>query len=298
MYHRARRNFVFYVRKRRMKSTNLSLSKVIEGFMIACQSRRLSEHTIRDYRHTLGKFLSHTGDMNFSQITHAQISAFLSAQSVGNKTLLNYHIALSALWTWAIKQEYVEKHVVRLVEKPRPKKLVIEPFSEVEVRAILNSIVYSPDRNRALVLLLLDTGARASEVCGLTMSDIDLVKRHIKVRGKGDKERLIPFSQRTSSALFSHMATMSGDKLFPMSRHALAQYMRRLGKRAGVQDTHPHRFRHTMAIQYLRNGGDPYTLQDLLGHTTMEMVRNYIKIAQIDIDAAHKRASPVENWKL
>jgi site-specific recombinase XerD len=85
---------------------------------------------------------------------------------------------------------------------------------------------------------------------------------------------------------------------FTMGRTGLAQYLRRLGKRAGVDDTHPHRFRHTFAITFLRNGGDPYSLQAILGHTTMDMVKTYLNIAQVDLDAAHKRASPVEGWKL
>lgn len=78
----------------------------------------------------------------------------------------------------------------------------------------------------------------------------------------------------------------------------LSEMFRNLGKRAGVKNVHPHRFRHTFAIQYLRNAGDPYTLQAMLGHSTMEMVRHYLKLAQVDLELAHRRASPVDNWRL
>lgn len=279
------------------KKTSLLLSKAISGFLVACQARRLSVHTIDDYSRTLQKFYNHIGEIPIGEITSSQIAAFLSRQTVGAKTLLNYHIGLSALWTWAIKEEFIEKHIVRQVEKPKPQKIIIQPFTEVELRAILSAIKYDPDRNRAMILLLLDTGARASEICNLKRSDIDLVNKQMKVLGKGNKERLLPFSPRTSSALFQYLTTVEGQP-FKMSRTGMAQYLRRLGNRAGVENTHPHRFRHTMAIMWLRNGGDPYTLQEILGHTTMDMVRNYVAIAQVDLEAAHKRASPVEHLRL
>lgn len=72
----------------------------------------------------------------------------------------------------------------------------------------------------------------------------------------------------------------------------------RLGVKAGVQDCHPHRFRHTFAVNFLRNGGNAFELQMALGHTTLETVQTYLSLAQTDLDAAHRKASPVENWQL
>lgn len=303
-HHRSKHRTVFYVNRssllvsnKKQKSEPLSLSKSIEGFLITCQARRLSSHTIDDYTRTLKKFVNHTGDMPITNISTAQISAFLSAQTVGTKTLLNYHIGLSALWTWAIKEGHAEKHIVRMVDKPRPMRKVVQTFTSIEVRALLNAVKYEPDRNRAMILLLLDTGARASEICNLQLSDIDLTQRNMKVLGKGNKERMLPFSGRTASALFTHLARSKG-KPFNLTRTSMSQYLHRLGERAGIPDAHPHKFRHTFAINYLRNGGDPYTLQNILGHSTMDMVKIYVNIAQIDLEEAHKRASPVEKWGL
>ena len=164
------------------------------------------------------------------------------------------------------------------------------------------------DRNRAILLLLLDTGIRAQELCDLTMEDVDRRNNRIQVFGKGAKERSLPFSPRTGQALWRYMAqrhdALPNDFVFvskelrQLSRSKVADMFRKLGRRAGVKNVHPHRFRHTFAIQYLRNSGDPYTLQALLGHSTMEMVRYYVRLAQVDLELAHRRASPVDNWKL
>ena len=83
-----------------------------------------------------------------------------------------------------------------------------------------------------------------------------------------------------------------------MSKNSLRLLITGLGEKAGVKKCHPHRFRHTFAITYLRFGGDVFTLQALLGHSTLDMVRHYAVSAEIDIQQAHRRASPADNWRL
>ncbi|MGA2821597.1 MAG: site-specific integrase [Anaerolineales bacterium] len=82
-----------------------------------------------------------------------------------------------------------------------------------------------------------------------------------------------------------------------MSRDALPQFVYSITKKAGVPNAYRHKLRHTFAITYLRSGGDVFTLQQILGHGSLDMVRYYARIAQSDIPQAHRKASPVDDWR-
>ncbi len=136
---------IFYVQQNKVKTAvtapkGILLSKAIEGFMLACRARQLSEHTIADYSHTFKIFQAHVGDIVMANIQPAQVNAFMAAQKVSAKTVLNYHIGLSALWTWAVRDGYVPKHIMRSVDAPRPRQIVIHPLSEIEVKAMFNGL--------------------------------------------------------------------------------------------------------------------------------------------------------------
>jgi integrase/recombinase XerD len=162
----------------------------------------------------------------------------------------------------------------------------------------------------------LDTGIRASELCGIQFGDVNLTTHSIKIQGKGagreSKERIVHFGKRTGNAIWKCLVSrldgiQDDDPLFvvgkeddwrPMSRHVLGRLLKRIGERADVEGVNPHRFRHTFAITYLRNDGDVFTLQALLGHSDLTMVKRYARIAQIDCATTHRKASPVDNWRL
>jgi integrase/recombinase XerD len=312
---------------RKKRHMSLPFTQAVEGFLLSCRARGLSPNTIEDYSRTFGKFSRHRPeDPHLDQLTGADITAFLaSCTGVTNKSKKNYYIGLSSLWTWASAEGLARKHVVRDVPAPKPEQRLIEPFTLQEIKAIMGAVsrsrIYkSPtgqardhalrqaDRNRTILLLLLDTGMRASELINLRLQDVDMKRNSVRVMGKGNKERAVPISSRTGQALWRYLAQRDQrrplDAVFitssggPLSRRDLYHRLNEIGNRAGVPNTHPHRFRHTFAINYLRNGGDVYTLQAILGHSTLEMVRHYARIAQTDVETVHRRASPVENWRL
>ncbi len=304
----------------------LTISQVVEGYNIFAQTR-LSPNTIRDYSNTINRFMDYLGvDMVFEEIKVDLIEGFLySYRNLSKKTIKNYHTGLSALWTWAYDRKFVSEKVPQQYKTPRPDQIEIAPYSEADVKAMFAYCTTSKPYQRlgqrqtthslptglrwkATLIVLLDTGIRASELCGLQNKDVDLSNKHIKVFGKGRKERFIPISPRTSQVLWSYLVTQRDasvrspifltDEGFPMTRTNLLTGIKRLGDRSGVNGANVHRFRHTFAINFLRNGGDIYTLQRILGHSTLDMVKRYLSIAQVDIQAAHRLASPVMNWRL
>lgn len=305
---------------------NLTLSQSIEGYFIFAQSR-LSENTLQDYANTFRKFQDFLGsDIELNRIETNQIEAFLNSfHHLKKKTLLNYHTGLSALWSWAYDRKLVAEKVPQSVKPPRPDEVAVIPYTETDIKAMLayagktlpyhrlgqreaSNTIPEGTRSKTTLLLLLDTGIRASEFCNLKMKDIDLRNQNIVVLGKGRKERQIPISARTSQSIWTYFSERKNSSVnawafctesgLQIRRDNLLKIIYRLGARAGVQDPTIHRFRHTFAINFLRNGGDIYTLQRILGHSTLDMVKRYLAIAQVDIQAAHRRASPVTNWGL
>ena len=244
------------------------------------------------------------------------------------KTVRNAHIGLSAFATWLVAEGLIAVHWVHgRIKAPKVQEKEIAPLTRRDIQALLaacdRSALWESKRrlpaaaarptrlrDRAIILFLLDTGVRAQELCDLLVGDVDMESGAAQVRrGKGDKGRTVYLGVIARAALWKYVKGRrfrdSQDALFatatdgPIERNALRKMLRAAGKRAEVTEpVTPHRFRHTFAITYLRNGGDVFTLQQMLGHATMEMVRRYLALAQEDMAAAHRRASPADNWRL
>ena len=121
---------------------NLTFSQAIEGYLLNAGARHLSPHTVADYLNTFHKFEDYSeDDPCFVAISQNDIQEFLAAQTkLSNKTLLNYHTGLSALWSWAVKEQIVSTNVVKGIQPPRPEKREIVPFTETEIKAMLSAL--------------------------------------------------------------------------------------------------------------------------------------------------------------
>jgi site-specific recombinase XerD len=163
----------------------------------------------------------------------------------------------------------------------------------------------TPARNQAILALLLDTGCRASELVAMRHKDFDLANGRCQVLGKGNKYRTLFFGKQTASAVARYMATAEGEPespLFPptrgtgpFTRSGLLQLVKRLGETAGIKDAVTvHAMRRSFAVQMLRNGANVFSVQAMLGHSTLQQTRKYCALALADSEAQHRQFSPMD----
>jgi len=228
-------------------------------------------------------------------------------------TINGYMRALQAFWAWLEREGFIDENPFRKLKVPKAPKKVIPIFTEEQLRQIFEGIdITSPTgyRDYTIIVTLLDTGIRCSELTGLGLSDVNLDSRLLKVRGKGSKERLVPIGAKMQKAIWKYInryrpepAIPRYDQVFltrdgyPLTKDRLEAIVERYGRKAGITGVRvsPHTFRHTMAVTFLRNGGDVFSLQRILGHSSLEVLRGYVNLAQSDISRVHQRNSPADN---
>ena len=199
---------------------------------------------------------------------------------------------------------------------PQPPRRVIPTFSDYQIHQLFDAIdtrTAEGYRNYTIIVTLLDTGLRVSELCNLKLDNLWLEDGMLKVLGKGNKERLIPIGKQVQRLLWHYInryrpepASANSGLLFltqegrPLTKDRVEKIMSYYGKKAGLRGVRcsPHTLRHTAAVKFLRNGGDVFSLQKMLGHASLEMTRRYCELADIDVKRAHITASPVDNLDL
>jgi len=237
-----------------------------------------------------------------------------------------YWKAMRSFYKWAERDLGASRPDLP-IKMPDWESKEIIPFTEEEIKALMKSSEYAqvpagkrksyqfkrPNalRDKALILTLLDTGVRVGELTRLRVSDVNLENGEVFVRPfhvKKTHSRTTYLGKSARKAIWRYLIERDDVRtdapLFvtnedrPMTRQRVLNLLSLLGKSIGIRMVHPHRFRHTMAIQYLRNGGDIFTLQRILGHKRLDMVNRYLYIVSADVKSAHQRASPADNWRL
>ena len=222
--------------------------------------------------------------------------------------------ALRAFFNWLYEKDYTECHRLEKIRPPKTAELEIEILEDEEIERIFASI--NPDtvlgaRNTAIFSLMLDTGLRLTEVVTLKHQDVHLDNRYVKVQGKGNKERIVSFGTNWQRVLLNYdqhyRFENQGQEAetfslcidgHSMGAEGLRSLTEGLSKTAGVPRLHPHLIRHTYATRFLLNGGNLFLLQQNLGHTSLEMVRRYLHIANRMAAQISQEFSPLDQFKL
>lgn len=212
--------------------------------------------------------------------------------------------AIRAFLNWAWREYDIESpNPMDKVDAPKVGHELLDPLPINDLRAMLHTCekAFTDRRDRALLMALLDTGARASEFLALNVGDLDLTDGSLIIRrGKGGKGRYVFVSDKTRLALLRYLrerprfsdlsplwVTDEGDHL---SMGGLRGILRRRAERAGVAAPGPHAFRRAFALLSLRQGIDTTSLQRLMGHSDPSVLQRYLKQDKVDLQIAHRRA--------
>ena len=219
---------------------------------------------------------------------------------------------LKGFGTW-LDREGFENSFTDLPVPKEPKRLV-KALTDDEIDQVIASINPHTEigsRLYAMVIFMLDSGPRISEVVNARLPELDLETRQIRIVGKGDKERIVPFGSRCSKAFLNYIhlhrpepVVARHNRVFlsmdgaPMTRNSLQSVFTRLKRSSGVPRVHGHLFRHTFAVKYLMNGGDLVTLQRILGHESLEVTKRYLDLTTAQVQVRYDEFSPVDRLPL
>lgn len=306
--------------------TSITFEKALVGYWLE-KKRDMSRNTYANYQTNFVRFQEFVKNAPVSQINSDHVRRFLNYMAgdlhLAGHTCLNAWTALSSFWTWAEKELKVPHIISGIISQPKVAQVVIETYTETEIKALFAATEYNAGwtgraggvakslrpqqlRDRAIIAVLLDTGVRAAELCNLQIKDLTDNRLHVR-QGKGNKDRFVYMGKGTEKHLWRYLKgreSKATDPLFitnsgrPMDKRNLLRMITAAAKRSGVKHAFVHKFRHTFAINFLRNGGNLLELQAMLGHEKLETVKIYAKLAGNDIDQAIKRASPVDKFRL
>ncbi len=204
--------------------------------------------------------------------------------------------ALKAFASWLFREDYTNNNVLTNLKVPKIPKKLVEPLTQDEIDILIqkqNPLTAMGSRNIAILITLLDTGMRLNELSSLRFNNAHIEEGYLKVMGKGSKERVLPIGSLEQKILWRYVfhfrpqpdndlndflfLTLDGRRLQP---NAIKLLLKRWGRKAGVPRLHAHLCRRTFATNFLiYKCGDTFRLQQILGHSTLEMVREYVSYA-------------------
>jgi site-specific recombinase XerD len=291
----------------------------LQSFLLDREGARCSPATLVHYRYTVGSFVGWLREHSVNSpqdIRPDHIRAYLvDLQRRGLKDTSQHAHArgIKTFLRWLVAEGELEKSPMDRVSMPRLDKTIPPPFSRDDIERLLKACASKTPRDlrdKALVLCLLDSGLRASEIVSLTVGDLDMRSGPVTIVGKGRKQRTVRFGSRARQAILRYLATRQdvtpdsplwvaltkdGRERGALTMRGLEIVCHYLGQRAGVSPANPHRYRRTFCLWCLRDGMDLHSLRLLMGHSSLAVLQRYLALAGEDIERAHKPHSPVDN---
>jgi integrase/recombinase XerC len=310
------------------KRTNVE--RAVDNFLRHLRERNASSHTIKAYTGDLDVFAAYVGARDWKAIDHVAIRGFLSHlfdKRLSKTSVARALAAVRSLYRWLAQEGVVEQNPAKLVSTPRlPKKLPRVPTIE-EINSMLDGkmpeVASFPERDRLMFELLYGCGIRNSELVGINLDDISLSDEVILIRGKGKKERYVPFGGSALAALSVYLPWRQGllasVRTTPMNSSArslaakgtsallvnqrggrlttrsVGRIVKRIAVAKGLSpEVHPHTLRHAFGTHMLEEGADLRAIQELLGHERLATTQRYTQLSVKHVmnvyDQTHPRA--------
>jgi integrase/recombinase XerC len=291
--------------------------KAVAQFLRSLRERNASAHTIKAYAGDLTNFSSYVGSRPWRNIDHVTIRGFLShlyEKGLGKTSVARSLAAVRSLFRWLAQEGIVEQNPAALVATPKlPKKLPRVPTIE-EMNTVLDSempeVAAFPERDRLMFELLYGCGIRNSELIGINLDAIRLSSEAILIRGKGKKERYVPFGDSVKVALTAYLpvrqkllaerkrntpALLINQRAGRLTTRSVGRIIKKIAVAKGLSpDVHPHTLRHAFGTHLLEEGADLRAIQEMLGHERLSTTQRYTQLSMKHVlhvyDQTHPRA--------
>lgn len=294
------------------------LPSLLKLYLYSCQVEGKAPGTLDGYSRRVRSFIDFLQNNHLSldasklQPNHVKLFFYSLYERKLEPSTINVHYrALKTFLLWLKAEGYVAVNLMERQKPPSIPRKVVKPFSMADIKNMLTICSgnnFLDIRNRAIILLLLDTGLRLSELAGIQMADINLNKETIRVMGKGARERYVRVGREGQKALYKYLLQRRDsypclwitEERKPLAKGSIQSFIKRICKEAGVKGCRPgpHTFRHTFATRALMNGAGEFEVQSLLGHSTLVMTRRYTSsLSSEHAVEAHRKFSPVDNMK-
>ncbi|WP_370222796.1 tyrosine recombinase XerC [Cytobacillus sp.] len=282
------------------ENVNVSLKLFIEYLQI---EKNYSQYTIEHYQHDISEFFMFMSEQAIADITKVEyqdVRIYLTDlydKKMSRKSVARKISSLRSFFKFLLREEKVAENPFALVSIPKAQKKLPEFFYEEEMKQLFDACETSTplgQRNKALLELLYATGIRVSECSQIRLKDLDMYLSTVLVRGKGSKERYVPFGSFAQDALDTYInhgrkeLLSNGnvqDNLFlnarggPLTARGIRTILNKIIERSSLSGKiHPHMLRHTFATHLMANGADMRTVQELLGHAFLSSTQVYTHV--------------------